>query len=152
MNPRDFLMQASELVGKETPTAVDLRTAISRAYYASFNVAVALLKKMGIKAPDSWEGHKLVAEALRYSEDQKVQAASHELDDLRKARWKADYDMEDDEVEHQRTVAKFVARAKQAIKKMDECEVDAARFMQARNKVRTWASSSTGSQKGFILF
>ena len=37
----------------------------------------------------------------------------------------------------------FVARAKQAVKKLDECEADAARFVQARNKVRTWASSST---------
>src|SRR5436190_2161970 len=144
MNPRDYLIQASDLVGKEAPTAADLRSAVSRAYYAAFNVAVALLKKMGVKAPENWEGHKLVAEALRYSEDQKVQAASHEMDDLRKARWKADYDMEDDEVEHQRTAAKFVARAKQAVKKLDECEADAARFTQARNKVRTWASSSAG--------
>jgi uncharacterized protein (UPF0332 family) len=151
MNSRDYLTQAAELVGKESPTTADLRSAVSRAYYATFNVAVALLKKIGVKAPASWEGHKLVAEALRYSEDSKVQAACGELDDLRKARWKADYDMEDEEVEHQRTVAKFVARAKQAIKKLDECEADAARFTQVRNKLRTWAGSRAGSEKGFIL-
>jgi hypothetical protein len=85
---------------------------VSRSYYATINVALALLKKTGVKVPDGWEGHKLVAEALRYTEDPQLQAAASELDDLRKARWKADYDMEDDEVEHQRTVEKRVARAK----------------------------------------
>jgi uncharacterized protein (UPF0332 family) len=151
MNPRDYLAQASELVQKESPSAADLRTAVSRSYYATFHVAVALLKKSGIKAPEGWEGHKLVAEALRYTEDPQLQAAASELDDLRKARWKADYDMEDDDVEHQRTVEKSVARARQAVKKMDALEADSARLIQARNKVRTWAGSAVGIHKGFTL-
>ncbi len=124
---------------------------MSRSYYATFNVAVALLKKAGVKAAEGWEGHKLVAEALRYTDDPQLQAAASELDDLRKARWKADYDMEDDDVEHQRTVEKSVARAKQAVKKLDALATDPARFIQARSKVRTWAGSAAGSQKGFTL-
>jgi septal ring factor EnvC (AmiA/AmiB activator) len=106
---------------------------------------------MGVKPPDGWEGHKRVAEALRYSGDTKVQAAAQELDDLRKARWAADYGMGDAQVEHQQTVQKFVARASQAIKKLDECEADATRLSQARNRIRTWASSAEGAEKGFIL-
>ncbi len=33
MNPRDYLVQASELVRKEPPSAADLRTAVSRSYH-----------------------------------------------------------------------------------------------------------------------
>ncbi|HEV3260817.1 MAG TPA: HEPN domain-containing protein [Gemmataceae bacterium] len=151
MDPRDYLALASQLAVKEKPSPAELRTAVSRAYYAAFNAAVDLLKKMGVRHPDGWEGHKLVAEALRYSGDSKVQAASRELDDLRKARWAADYDMADDEVEHQRTVQKWVARARQLIKKLDECAADPQRLLQARITTRNWAGSAEGAGKGFAL-
>ncbi len=36
MNPRDYPVQAAELVQKEPPSAADLRTAVSRSYYATF--------------------------------------------------------------------------------------------------------------------
>ena len=106
---------------------------------------------MGVRHPQGWEGHKLVAEAPRYSGDPKVQAASRELDDLRKARWAADYDMGDDEVEHQRTVQKWAARARQAIKKLDECAADPQRLLEARRSTRNWAGSAEGAGKGFSL-
>ena len=44
--------------------------------------------------------------------------------------------------EDQRTVQKFAARAKQAIKKLDDSEADSARFMDARIKIRNWAGSA----------
>src|SRR5437879_6346925 len=83
MDPRDFAGLASRLPAAETPTSAELRTAVSRAYYAAFNVAIDLLAKLGIKAPASWEGHKLVAVALRHCGDGMLTTISHEIDDLR---------------------------------------------------------------------
>jgi uncharacterized protein (UPF0332 family) len=100
MNPRDYADLAAQLANQETPSAADLRTAVSRAYYAAFNVVVALLESMKVKPPADWGGHKVVAEAMRHSDDRKLREVAWELDDLRKARWAADYDMEDDGVEH----------------------------------------------------
>src|SRR5206468_1897350 len=118
MNPRDFLDLAGNLAASAAPTSAELRTAISRAYYAAYHVAVALLKKMGVHLPGGWEAHRLVGEALRNGGDAKVSAASRDLDELRKSRWAADYDMEDVAVENQRMVQKIVARARQIGKKL----------------------------------
>lgn len=45
MEPREFQILASELVSRNRPA--DIRTAISRAYYAVFNVGVEVLKEFG---------------------------------------------------------------------------------------------------------
>jgi uncharacterized protein (UPF0332 family) len=139
------------LAAKEDVTRAELRTAVSRAYYALYHVAVGLLKKMGVKHSGGWEAHQMIPDALRYSGNDHVIAAARELLDLRKARWAADYDMEDEAVEEQTRVHKLVARAKQAIKKLDNCEADAARFVEARIKIRNWAGSVEGVGKGFSL-
>jgi hypothetical protein len=152
MNPREYAELASQLASKERPTIAELRTSVSRAYYSAFNVAIEFRKGIGVTAPEGWEGHKLVAEALRYSGDDKIGAASRELDDLRKARWAADYDMLDDHVEHQRSVQKWAARSRQINKKLDDCTTEEARLASARVKIRTWAGSVAGAGKRFTVF
>jgi hypothetical protein len=92
-----------------------------------------------------------VTEALQNSGDVEVRASAAELTDLRKARWKADYDMEDAEVEHERTVRKVVARAKQCIKQLDACVADESRRRVVSTGIRRWAGSAAGASKGFTL-
>jgi hypothetical protein len=151
MNPREFGIFANRLANQDNAAVVELRTAVGRAYYSSFNVGIGLLKKLGVKLPGGWEGHRLLSVALRHCQDNALTIVSHELDDLRTGRWAADYDMLDHAVEDQRTVRKWCARAKQIIKKMDECEADSERFLEVRIKVRNWAGSAEGASKGFGL-
>lgn len=151
MNPRDYGELASRLAAKADATPAELRTATSRAYYALYNVAVLFLEKMRVKIPKGGEAHKLVGEALRHCGDDNVAKAARDMDDLRMARWAADYEMADTVAEDQRRVQKSAARAKQAIKKLDECEANPTRFMEARIKVRNWAGSADGAGKGFTL-
>ena len=40
----EFLRQAKELVGKNNPSEVDLRTAISRAYYSLYHEALSTIQ------------------------------------------------------------------------------------------------------------
>lgn len=151
MNPRDYRDLASKLAAKADTTSAELRTAVSRAYYALFNVAVELLQKMRVKHVGGWEAHRLIPDALRFSGNRDLSIAAGELVDIRKMRWAADYDMGDDVVEHNRTVQKIAARAKQAIKKLDGCEADPTQYMDARIKIRNWAGSAEGVGKGFTL-
>ena len=151
MNPRDFLDTASRLSSSSSPTAADLRTSVSRAYYAAFNVALEFLRNAGVKPPDGWEGHRLVSEALQYSDDHEIRAGAAELTDLRKARWKADYEMDDTEVEYERTVRKLVARSRQMIRKLDNCSLDEVRRRDTSMKIRKWAQTADGSARGFIV-
>ncbi len=151
MNPRAFQELASVLATKADATSAELRSAVSRAYYALYNVAVALLKKMGVRHQNTGELHQLVPDALRYGRDESVGVATRVLVEIRKMRWSADYDMDDDAVEDQRTVRKLVAQAKQAIKKLDECQADTTRFIDARVKIRNWVGSAAGAGKGFSL-
>jgi uncharacterized protein (UPF0332 family) len=151
MNPREFAALASDLVSADTPTPAELRTAVSRAYYATFLVATALVKKFGVQIPKGWEGHKLLTLALRYCKDAELTNACQEIDDLRAVRWAADYDMQDDVVEDQRLARKWCARAKQAIKKLDQCEADATRLTESRTKLRNWVNTAEGASKGFTL-
>jgi len=151
MNPREFRELATILAAKEDSTSAELRTAVSRAYYAVYNVAVDFLQKIGVKHAGGWEAHRMIPEALRYGSDEELSGAALELVDLRRMRWAADYDMQDREVEDQRTVQKLAARAKQAIKKMDGCQDDPARATLARGKIRGWAGSAEGARKGFTV-
>jgi uncharacterized protein (UPF0332 family) len=48
MNPRDYIDVAWALATKEQATPAELRTAVSRAYYATFNAVVALLRVWGV--------------------------------------------------------------------------------------------------------
>ena len=47
MDPHDFHQLASQLAN--SPHAAELRTAIGRAYYATYHVGVALLDAMGFR-------------------------------------------------------------------------------------------------------
>ena len=54
MNPREFLKVASELVAGATPAKI--RTGISRAYYAAYNVGVEVLTEMGCTIEEGYGG------------------------------------------------------------------------------------------------
>jgi hypothetical protein len=140
MKPSDFVTVALDLVNKAAPTAADLRTAVSRAYYALYNTAVAFLSQVGLSAVSTQEAHREIPKGLRHCADPKLMAVAAVLDGLRTARWEADYDMAAASPEHLKTVKKHVHHAKQAVKELEACEQDKARFQAARNSLRSWAA------------
>lgn len=58
MGGRDFLDLAVRL--SEGRSEAELRTAVSRAYYAAFHVAKELLEDAGIALPNTAEAHRNV--------------------------------------------------------------------------------------------
>jgi len=91
MNSRDFLSLAQRLVSEAAE--VSWRSAVSRAYYAAFHVARELLEDMGFAVPRADRAHAYLWRHLSNCGDPNVQAAGHQLNDLRGDRNEADYDL-----------------------------------------------------------
>jgi uncharacterized protein (UPF0332 family) len=82
----------------------DLRTAVSRAYYAAFHVARDFLTALGFQTPNGEQAHGYLWLRLSNCGDAKVAQAGHRLKDLRRKRNQADYDL-------QRTIRQGIARS-----------------------------------------
>src|SRR5687767_5406019 len=87
MNADEFLRIAGVLVAKYSNDEAALRTAISRAYYGAYHVAVDLLSRACTEHLD----HGSVRRLLKESGLSLAQRAGRHLDDLQGSRVKADY-------------------------------------------------------------
>ncbi|HEV3118847.1 MAG TPA: HEPN domain-containing protein [Gemmataceae bacterium] len=91
MKSRDFLTLAQALLKESTEVA--WRSAVSRAYYAAFHVARELLQDLGFVVPKAERAHAYLWRRLSNCGDPRLQAAGHEINDLRGDRNEADYDL-----------------------------------------------------------
>jgi uncharacterized protein (UPF0332 family) len=97
MDPREFLDVASDwAVG---PREAEWRSSVSRAYYAVFHLARKLLQQVGFQAPRGDSVHQYVYYRLHNCGEPQVVRAADLLRDLRVARNKADYDLDDPVIE-----------------------------------------------------
>ncbi len=94
MKARDFLNVAYELL--EGNHESHWRSAVSRAYYAAFHAARDLLVQCGFTVPQEERAHAYLRMRLMNSGHPDVVQAGKWLDDLRKVRNRADYDLDHD--------------------------------------------------------
>ncbi|MFO0841778.1 MAG: HEPN domain-containing protein [Gemmataceae bacterium] len=101
MNPLEFLDLASEWsVGTREG---EWRSSISRAYYAVFHVARNLLAQVGFQVPSASVSHQYLFQRLNNCGEPIVQKAATLLNNLRRERNFADYDL-DAPVDEQRAI------------------------------------------------
>jgi uncharacterized protein (UPF0332 family) len=91
MNAREFLSVAQQL--SLGTTEASWRSAVSRAYYAAFHVAKELLEDLGFTVPRADRAHSYLWLRLANCGDTIVQQAGSDLNDLRRDRNWADYDL-----------------------------------------------------------
>jgi len=84
MDPRDFLDLAKKLSGGST--AAEYRTAISRAYYATYHVGAAFLKDIGCPISAGPQAHGEVRNDLSNCGDAELAGVGSQLADLHKKR------------------------------------------------------------------
>lgn len=114
MNPRLFLDLAVLYKGGR-PTPESYRSAISRAYYAAFNVGVLTLKHVGIHLSEGPQAHGELRDCLGESDDADLVDARDFVRKLHSRRIRADYHM-DDPVPEERNEADTACReAKESI-------------------------------------
>jgi len=97
MNPREFNELAKALA--EGSKASEFRSAVSRAYYAAFHVALESLDSMGFGVARGPSAHAEVARLLMNSSDSELIRIGGSLIDFRGARNKADYQLHDTRLE-----------------------------------------------------
>ena len=122
MLSRLYLTLAQQLVAgvqASTPLtggsgAPECRCAISRAYYAAYNVAVDFLDRLGFETTNSHNCHQAVQFALNQSGNASLRDVSTFLNTLHTERRRADYEMRNtrpEEVSHADAMVKVAETA-----------------------------------------
>lgn len=91
MTGRDFLAIARQLASGSTEA--EWRSAISRAYYATFHVARELLEDLSFAVPHADRAHVYLSRRLANCGHSQTQRAGADLNALRGDRNQADYDL-----------------------------------------------------------
>jgi len=127
MNPRSFLSLAKALVDDATNSriasplhAAACRSAISRAYYATFQVACEFFTSIKLEVGRNAASHITIQHALNNSGDASLIAVGMKLGTLHRDRLKADYEPNWAESDKSRHAAKLILLADEAIAKLDE--------------------------------
>src|SRR6266404_6911978 len=93
MDPRDFLTLAHALV--KGGSAVECRSATSRAYYAAHLLAIVVIHRLGFEVPRNGKAHGLVSDVLLKCTTAKLRNAGMDLANLHVRRNAADYRLDD---------------------------------------------------------
>lgn len=117
MGPRDFLRVADELARTDSPA--HNRTAVSRAYYAVYNVACDMMQALGFDVERGHAGHEAIRERLLHSGVDRLISVGAGLRRLHQNRVRADYSMQGPHPERRTTVERWLAQATRMIADLD---------------------------------
>jgi hypothetical protein len=141
MDGRDFLHVAQNLMAE--PTEAECRTAVGRAYYASFNVAADLLRALGFTIPKSAAAHGDVRNRLAAARHPDIVRAAAMLGDLHSRRIRADYVLTGFELWNEHTSRVYIKSCERIIESLDKCRTDPLRS-SVRDAIKEWESKIRG--------
>jgi hypothetical protein len=94
MTGADFIALAGKLAANANSDEAAFRSAVSRAYYGAYHIAISLLEELGFPLPANANGHLFAQRTLVGSGHQAGRQAGYLLGDLHADRIKADYKLE----------------------------------------------------------
>lgn len=140
MEPAEFISVALRLATSHREA--DRRTAISRAYYGAFHVALRFVQNCGVYfAPKETYGaeiHRKVRYCLRESGNASAVDAGGSLLTLRNQRNAADYDLDSAIFGNSANVLRTVLLAPEIVDALQRCRLEPA-FSETRAKIRAYA-------------
>ena len=139
MNPRDFLTVADALILGDSEA--EWRTALSRAYYATFHVARNLLRQCGFVIPQSEQAHAYLGLRLANCGHPDIVQGGKDLIDLRRQRNRANYDL--DRTLEQKSAVRHVLLAADIISLLEQAATEPA--------IRTLITDSMKDYKRDVL-
>ena len=135
MQGRDFLDVAKNL--SRSQFEASLRSAISRAYYALLNTAAQLLMELGFSVEQGPGVHGQVRNRFFNCGIEQLGEFSSTLDELRRQRNEADYNMKSNAFQNQAICALRIAKAETAIRLLADCDKEPLRG-QIRTGIREY--------------
>ena len=139
MNPKEFQDLASRLA-EYGAFPSDFRTAISRSYYAVYNLGISLLKEMGFTITNKIDAHVLMYRHFNNSGDIALIEAAEKINNLKAKRKHADYDLDRSDVEQKQNAKTIVHSADRLIQTMEKC-CNGAKRGQIIKSIQDWKNS-----------
>lgn len=129
MQPDEFITISGKLAAMNLGAA-GARTAVSRAYYGSFHLAMNVLEQFASAPPRNGNGHVFAPAFLESAGNVDATVAASLLQDLHTARIKADYQLRDARIETPAFAKSEIEVALEIRKRLasfsDACRSDAA--------------------------
>ncbi len=113
------------------------RSAVSRAYYGAYHLARVFVASLGGVIPKNATGHFELSRILWDSRQEFAQDVASRLDDLRRERNRADYDLDSSSFRNQVNAVKCVELADEVRLAIERCQQE-----PALTAIRTAISSS----------
>jgi uncharacterized protein (UPF0332 family) len=143
MRAHDFWRLAERLIANEK-NPEGFRSAVSRAYYASFLTAVDFLAAMNISLLGGSGVHTELLNILGNTSDAALSLTRDSLDTLRNQRNKADYDLLNTTVETEANALIRLKGAFNVIAELNRCRLDTPRFAAVSAATRIWVKKLRG--------
>lgn len=141
MDPVDFISVAMRLANRKNEA--DNRTAVGRAYYGAFHVALRFLIDCGVHFPrremHAADIHRKVQYCLSESMNRDAMRVSDHLRGLREKRNEADYDLQSAAFRTPAVALKSLRVATEIVDGIRRCQNEPAAFLELRAKVREYA-------------
>ncbi|MGA2403520.1 MAG: hypothetical protein ABSG91_17740 [Syntrophobacteraceae bacterium] len=109
---------ASTLVVQPKPA--EIRTAISRAYYAIFNMTAQFLVNLGFTLPRT-NVHVAVQHRLQNCADMEMKKVGSQLTELHNKRIQADYRLNEKSIENQKTALTVISQVDRMMQLVENC-------------------------------
>ena len=90
---KEFIEVAERLVHEGNRGEAYLRSAISRAYYAVFNYISFVLRQSSVRLPSTGKAHVKLPQCLQSCRNDNLHLIGTYINDLKRSRTKADYEM-----------------------------------------------------------
>ena len=127
------------MAGGATPA--ERRTAVSRAYYAAFNVSAALLRGVGFGVSRGAAAHGEVQRCLANAGHPDLAAVASQLGDLHTERNRADYHLDRTDIERPSKATAVTRLAAEMIRTMDALFTGPQRA-QLRITIEVWRKAN----------
>lgn len=123
MNGDDLIHLASQLVANATfgHAEARFRSSVSRAYYGAYHWAVLVLKEFKVTVPRNANGHEIVHQKLLATKVPIAVEAARLLNDLRRDRNEADYDIDKPRLANMQNAMVCVENASDAVNNLRQC-------------------------------
>jgi hypothetical protein len=143
IDPRAFLQLAQKLLANEKNPA-GFRSAVSRAYYAAFNVTAEFLKGIDCEVQEDAKGHTQAYYRLNNCGDAGLANIANHLHDLRNVRNVADYNLgSKPQVEQEPIVSNWVTIAGQIIAELEACNTSGERKSAVKTAIKAYVKQSS---------
>ncbi len=142
MQPNEFLTVALDLA-KNAPSSAAKRTAVSRAYYASYHIGANVIETLGGRVGGGSSAHGKVFGSLCGCGVTEVEKLGEKIRSLHGWRRKADYVLNDTRVEKDSNVQQVLQHATEIITKLEQLCLNSAEKDQIKAGILRYLQENT---------